>query len=124
MIGMNAKLTQIQDWIALAQKAEWSVSKLAKNGGVSVRTLERNFLETHGKMPKAWLAAQRQKLAWELLCECSSVKETASELGYRHAEHFSRDFKACYGYCPTERCNRCGRAGNCPKRNGDRLDCQ
>ena len=118
---MSTPSTLIQDWIALAQQADCSVSKLAQNCGVSTRTLERHFLETRRQTPKAWLAAQRQRLALELLCDGSTIKETASLLGYRHAEHLSRDFKACRGFSPTERCDRCGRSGTCSKRGNSRL---
>ena len=98
---MNTKLKHIQDWTPLARQAEWTVSKLAKLCGVSVRTLERHFLATHGQKPKGWLAAQRQRQAFELLRDGSSVKETASTLEYDHANHFSREFKAHWGFCPT-----------------------
>ena len=83
------------------------------------RGLERHFLETHGQKPKAWLAEQRQKQAFELLCDGSTiVKETAAVLGCRYTEHFSRDFKAYWGYSPTGRCNRCEYAGTCSNYSG------
>lgn len=118
---MNTKLNRIQDWRPLVRKAGGSVSKLAKLCGVSVRVLERYFLETRGQKPKAWLGAQRQQHARELLCDRSTVKEAASLLGYRHAAHFSRDFKAYWGYCPTERCGQCQISGTCLKWGGRQL---
>lgn len=99
---MNTKLNRIQDWITFARQAGWSVSKLAKICGVSVRTLERHCLETRGQKPKVWLTEQRQTQALELLCDGSSVKETAAALGYPHANHFSRDFQAFWGQCPSK----------------------
>jgi AraC-like DNA-binding protein len=120
-LGMKSRLKLITDWLPLARRADWSVSQLAKLCGVSVRGLERHFQETHGQKPKAWLAAQRQRLALELLCDGSTFKETVSLLGYLHGEHFSRDFKTCHGFCPTERCDRCGRAGTCLKLGSSRL---
>ena len=116
---MNPRLSQILDWLPRAQQAEWSVSKLAKLSGVSVRGLERHFLETRGQKPKVWLAEQRQTLAWELLCAGSMIKEIAVALGYAGAEHFSRDFRAYWGFCPTERCNHCEQTETCLK-NGRR----
>ena len=98
---MNAKLKQIQDWTPLARQAAWTVSKLAKLCGVSVRTLERHFLATQGQKPKVWLAAHRQKQAFELLRDGSSPKETASTLCYRYDNHFAREFKTQWGFCPT-----------------------
>ena len=115
---MNANLNHIQDWRPLVKSADWSVSKLAKLCGVSVRVLERHFLEARGQRPKHWLEGQRQQQSFELLCDSSTVKETAVALGYRYAGHFSRDFKAYWGHSPSERCDRCQHAGTCLRRNG------
>ncbi|MGD0207344.1 MAG: helix-turn-helix transcriptional regulator [Verrucomicrobiota bacterium] len=98
---MNTRLNYVEDWLLLARKANWSVTKLADLCNVSVRTMERHFLKTTGKTPKVWLAEQRLKRARELLSEGSSVKETAFQLGYKYPHHFSRGFKGYWGYCPT-----------------------
>ena len=97
---MNTKLKQIQDWTPLARQAEWTVSKLAKLCGVSVRTLERHFLKSFGQSPEAWMTKQKHKQAAELLHDQSSVKETASLVGYAHATTFAREFKKQTGLCP------------------------
>jgi len=99
---MNNRLQQIQDWPERARVAKWRAATLAKNCGVSMRTLQRYFLKEMGKSPKLWLAEQRQLDAVEVLKTCSCVKEAASNLGYKHTHHFSRDFKAHWGYCPTQ----------------------
>jgi transcriptional regulator GlxA family with amidase domain len=98
---MNTRLKHTQNWQKLAQEANWSVSKTAKLCGVSVRTLERHFFVEMGKTPKTWLVEQRQKQAMELLRNGCSVKETASQLGYQYAQHFSREFKWYWGRSPT-----------------------
>ena len=99
---MNKRLQQIQNWPERAQVAKWSAATLAKDCGVSLRTLQRHFIKEMGKSPKLWLAEQRQLDAVEALKKCSCVKEAASNLGYKHTHHFSRDFKAHWGYCPTQ----------------------
>jgi hypothetical protein len=99
--GMNSKLNHIQEWAKLAQKADWSVSALAKQCRVSVRTLERYFLKVAGIKPKAWLAEQRQLQAIELLRDGSSVKETAGYLHYKHPSHLTNGLKKHWGHCPT-----------------------
>jgi AraC family transcriptional activator FtrA len=99
---MNKHLQQIQNWPERAQAANWCADTLAKNCGISLRTLERHFLENMGKTPKKWISEQRQFHAVKVLKECSCIKETASNLGYKHTHHFSRDFKAHWGYCPAE----------------------
>jgi transcriptional regulator GlxA family with amidase domain len=100
--NMGSRLDQIQNWPELARLAGYSASKLAKNCDVSLRTLQRFFPDKMGKTPKAWLAEQRQLDAVEVLKKCSCVKQAASNLGYKHTHHFSRDFKDYWGYCPTQ----------------------
>jgi AraC family transcriptional activator FtrA len=99
---MNLKLDQIKNWPERAREARWSASALAKQCGVTVRTLHRHFVKQMGKNPKAWLAEQRNHNAIELLCDGSSVKETASCLSYTHPSNFARQFKWQTGYSPSE----------------------
>jgi AraC-like DNA-binding protein len=100
---MSNRLQQIQNWPELARATNWSAALLAKNCGVSLRTLERYFLDEMGKCPKAWLSEQRQQRAIKLLQDGSTVKEMSSNLGYKHTQHFSRDFKAFWGQRPTNK---------------------
>jgi AraC-like DNA-binding protein len=97
---VNTRLRHIQNWGQLAKDLNWSASALAKHCGISVRTLQRHFLKTAGKTPKAWLTECRLQRAEELLRSGLTIKETASQLGYKHAHHFSREFKEYWGYCP------------------------
>jgi|ERR1017187_10636281 AraC-like DNA-binding protein len=100
---MKTRLSHIQNWSVLAQASNWSALTLAKQCGVSLRTLERYFLKEMGKTPKVWLVDQRQRQAAKLFQHGSSVKETAYGLGYKHVAHFSRDFKEFWGNSPTTR---------------------
>jgi AraC-like DNA-binding protein len=100
---MKKRLHQIQNWPELAREANWCAATLAKNCGVSLRTLERYFLKEMGKCPKAWLSEQRQQRANELIQGGSSVKETAGNLDYKHTHHFARDFKGYWGYYPANK---------------------
>jgi AraC-like DNA-binding protein len=98
---MNTKLKHVQDWPALARQAHWSASALAKLCGVSVRTLHRHFLKQMGRNTKTWLAGQRQQNALELLRSGSTIKETASTLGYKQQTNFTRQYKGQTGICPS-----------------------
>jgi transcriptional regulator GlxA family with amidase domain len=93
---------QIQDWTELATEARWSAAAMARNCGVSVRTLERHFLKEIGKRPKAWLAEQRQLQARVFLLKGFSVKETAQSLHYKHPNHLTSSFKSHWGHCPSK----------------------
>jgi len=98
---MNTKLNHVQDWLALAQQANWSITEMARLCKVSVRTMERHFVKTLGILPKAWLTEQRQKLARELLLDSSSIKETAACLGYKYPTNFTRRHRGCWKVCPS-----------------------
>jgi len=100
--AMNSPLDQIDDWVSRAKQCGWCVTKLARVCGVSVRTLERHFLDMHGRTPEAWLAELRWRQALELVREGSPVKETASRLGYHQASAFSREFKRRFGQSPVK----------------------
>jgi AraC-like DNA-binding protein len=97
---MNSRLHQIQNWPELARQANWSAALLAKRCGVSLRSLERHFVEAMDECPHQWLFEERMKESVELLRDGSSVKETAAVLGYEHATHFSREFKKQWGHSP------------------------
>jgi len=103
LTGMNSKLNHFQNWPEMAREAKWSASELAKKCGISVRTLERHFLNNMDACPKKWLIEQRQKRASELLCAGSTVKEASYQIGYRHASTFSREYKKHCGSFPTEK---------------------
>jgi YD repeat-containing protein len=55
----RSRLDCISDWEALAQRAAYRVSVLAKDCQVSERQLARFFWQRKGKCARAWLAEQR-----------------------------------------------------------------
>ncbi|HXI70049.1 MAG TPA: helix-turn-helix domain-containing protein [Verrucomicrobiae bacterium] len=95
------KLKHIHNWPELAREAKWSASALSKQCGVSVRTLHRHWVKHMGKNTKTWLAEKRQRNAIILLCDGYSIKETASCLGYKQPNNFSRQYKSQTGICPS-----------------------
>ena len=86
---MNRRLHQVQNWPEMARQAKWSAAALAKNCGVSLRTLERYFLKENGKRPKVWLSEQRQQRASELIQGGSLISLCDSHAG-NTARHFMR----------------------------------
>jgi transcriptional regulator GlxA family with amidase domain len=99
----NAPLRRIQNWQKIAADKKYSVKGLADKYGVSVRALERLFLSALGVTPRRCLKRLRMQRAIELLRDGSNVSEAAFRLGYQDPSHFSRDFKAHYGFVP-KRC--------------------
>jgi AraC-like DNA-binding protein len=99
---VNTRLQHIQNWDQYALESNGSATTMAKQCGVSVRTLERYFLKTFNKSPRMWIAERRQNRAIELLLAGSTVKETAISLGYKNQSHFSREFKKHNGNSPSQ----------------------
>ena len=99
---MKSRLHQIQNWPERARKARWRAATLAKNCDFSLRALQRFFIKKIGRSPKAWLFEQRQEYAIEMWRNNSQIKGLATDLGYMHHCHFSRDFKKHWGIPPTQ----------------------
>jgi len=95
---------------SIIQQRGFSVTLLAANVGLDVRTLERRFNEQFGTTPKAWITRERMRLAPPLLAEGLSNKQVASSLSFSCESNFCRDFKRTFGCAPQEFARRMGRA--------------
>lgn len=71
---MSQRLEHITNWHEVACRAKWSPAEMARECGVSLRTLERRFVRRMGKTPQAWLTEERMARAHELLTEGFSVR--------------------------------------------------
>jgi transcriptional regulator GlxA family with amidase domain len=98
---MGCRRDQPKDWAELGRQANYSTARLAALCGVSVRQLERDFRKTVCQSPKRWLNELRLRSARKLLQDGGSVKETALSSGYKHPQHFSRDFRKFFGASPS-----------------------
>ncbi len=98
---MRTRLDFIKNWESLAEVAGYSATRLARRCGVSLRQLERFFLEKHKQSPHKWLHELRLRRACELMSDGCAVKKAAELLGYRDASYFSHDFKRRYQISPS-----------------------
>jgi transcriptional regulator GlxA family with amidase domain len=89
------------DLAALAQSCRYCATTLAYTGQVSLRQLERYFLTRYGFTPHQWLRDLRLRRAVELIRDQTPLKVVAIKLGYKDAAHFTHDFKAYFGVCPS-----------------------
>ncbi len=99
---MNGRLQRINNWPELAAQAHWNVAELAELCGVSVKTLERHFLNTFGLPPKQRMHRLRVEPVATDLKTGATVKLAAIKAGYRLPQHFARDFKKHFGRSPSE----------------------
>lgn len=80
-----------------------SVELLAREAGVSARTLTRSFKKHLQISPYRYLVQLRMKRACQMLqCGEFSIKEIAITVGYPNALNFSTEFRNFSGLAPTQ----------------------
>ena len=90
-------------WWEQAEAAQFKAARLAQIRGVSLRQLERQFKRVLGYSPQKWLDQLRITMAKQRLeAGGGSIKEIASDLGFRHPSHFCRCFKAFNNVTPSQ----------------------
>jgi len=73
---------------------------LCRDAGVSVRTIQRTFRRDVGMSFEVWRRQVRLMKAIELLVEGKSLKEIASEVGYRQPSALIELFRQTFGTTP------------------------
>jgi AraC-like DNA-binding protein len=99
---MQSRLDLVKNWDQRAHAAGYSASKMARELGVTVRSLQTFFQARFRLPPREWLFRSRMRAAVRLLRSGNSVKAVASELGYKQASHFSREFKRFFAVGPRD----------------------
>lgn len=90
--------------IANIGKINFTVDDLATYMGISKRHLYRLINERIGETPHSYLKNYRLNYAKELLetKQVNSVKAAAYSTGFPNTVYFSRQFKATFGYLPSD----------------------
>lgn len=82
-------------------KASKDLAGLAREVGLSERSLFRNFQKETGLSPGQWRQQMQVLRSLELLAEGRSVTETSLEVGYKSTGAFIRAFRRTIGVTPT-----------------------
>lgn len=83
---------------------EIKVESIAKFAMVSVRQLERIFMDISGISPMVYLVELRLQSANELLRgTCRTITDIAEESGFSDPGYFTRIYKKKYGISPSQR---------------------
>jgi len=101
----GSRLSYIDGWGQRARAASYSVALMAKDCGVSIRTLERFFNATISESSRRWLKRLRMQHALDLFRAGKTVKEAYELLGYKNPNQLSEDFKKIFGASPMKRAN-------------------
>ncbi|MFZ0487160.1 MAG: GlxA family transcriptional regulator [Arenicellales bacterium] len=81
----------------------YTIARLARRVGTSVRQLERAFA-AHAHMSPAmvWRGLRLEHARWRLLNTTRTITQIADECGFADSSHFARCFRQSYGECPYE----------------------
>ena len=79
-----------------------SVAHVAKEIGVSQRTLQRLLMRETNRSPTYWFMLARARKAARSLAEPIPLIEIADSFGYADQAHMSRDFKRWFNISPSK----------------------
>ena len=99
---MQCRLEGIDDWEERARRALYHVDTLALGAGVTPEALRAYWWKQRRCCTKVWLEYLRALDALFLLLEGRQIKNVAATLGFRHAGHFTRAFRATFQLPPKE----------------------
>jgi AraC-like DNA-binding protein len=100
-IPRDPALKRLAARLAEGPKATTDLAALAREVGVSERSLFRNFQKETGLSPGQWRRQMRVLRSLELLTNGKLVTETAFEVGYESVGAFIRAFRETVGVTPT-----------------------
>ncbi|HTD65733.1 MAG TPA: helix-turn-helix transcriptional regulator [Candidatus Limnocylindria bacterium] len=86
----------------LARRTDYCARRLAREMGLTRRTLERRFQKQMGCAPGEWLAQRRMADAETLLQSQVSLKVVSTMLAYRDLSGFYREFRRRLDCTPGE----------------------
>ena len=97
----GGRLARVMDEVRGNLAANHDVDTLAKEAGMSVRTLHRRFQDATGMSPARWVAEERIKHAKDLLETTSlSVEQVSHHCGFGGAEVLRHHFRKSMGLSP------------------------
>src|SRR5438477_12679799 len=97
---MRGQLSRIQDWETIAREAKFHPVTMAGLCSISLRQMERFFVERFHKTPIAWTRELRCEQARQLLARGWTNKAVATELGFANESHLCHEFRRVYGLPP------------------------
>ena len=96
---LNPSLEEALEYLASAVK---SVAQVAKEIGVSQRTLQRLLMLETNRSPTYWLMLARARKAARSLTGSIPLIEIADSFGYSDQAHMSREFKRWFNISPSK----------------------
>jgi AraC-like DNA-binding protein len=104
--GHDKKINTAVDYIMANLKQPLTLEELAKISNSSIRKLQADFSNQFNVGPKTYIKQARLRQVRQALQNSAnvgkSIGDIASEWGFYHASHFSREYKKMFGESPSE----------------------
>ena len=94
------RLAHILNWEKLAKEAKFHPATMAALCPISLRQLERFFIERFKQTPLEWARQLRCRLACQLITQGWSNKAVVAELGFANESHLCHEFRRFYAAPP------------------------
>lgn len=101
----RAQLLTLRDWIVAHADEPLAIEQIARECGLGLRALEKNFLLHFGGTPTAFLRATRMDRARQRLSDpasTNSVTDIALESGFFHLGRFATAYRKKFGESPSD----------------------
>ncbi|MFY3311766.1 helix-turn-helix domain-containing protein [Achromobacter ruhlandii] len=102
------QLAQARRLIEARYGEEWTVSRLAREVGLSEKKLKAGFRQVAGRSVHAYLKSVRLDAAASMLEAGYSVTDAALATGFGNLSHFSKSFRQAKGVAPRHWLDRPG----------------
>lgn len=99
----GSRIGPLLDAVRARLNESWPLARLAREAGLSSRTLARHMRDRMGETPLGWLTKARVARAAELL-ETTDVPlaDVAAACGFGSPETFRREFRRAHGIAPSQ----------------------
>lgn len=103
LLIQDERFKKLLSWVERNLSADFSVSEMAADAGISARECQRLFVKYLHNSPVAYIQRRRVFTAAGLLVNTSrTVSEIAAECGFSSASYFSKQFRQMTGTSPLE----------------------
>src|SRR5215467_3414420 len=97
---MFPRLSKIPDWEKLAKAANFRPAVMAALCPVSLRQMERFFVQHFNQTPLEWARQLRCRCARQLIMEGWANKAVVAELRFANESHLCHEFQRFYAVSP------------------------
>lgn len=94
--------SNVGDALTCLASGKRNVSCVAKDLGVSIRSLQRLLKSHTGQSPQFWLSLARNRKAGRYVATEGSLCEIAVDAGFSDQAHMSREMKKWFGQTPNQ----------------------